>query len=337
MKEPDSFKPAMQLEFKRFFEALKETGNYILENSGNTQNCTSMHQIVENMISLFYMDYIYSGLGEMLVLYPVSNDHQLKSRDPQIRSPLEMYISSLRSMLISMKKSYFLTGLASAFGLEKFKQSAFFVIQTLLELLKNLETTANWTEKYLSYLEHGAQLQTVFINANKADEEDDDITPAACYSDAKTRVYAILKTTELSPTKFASFIGSLNALLENISVLLELGHQIYTSLAPDEFDNLFKAFASRKLKLKEEDPKNFSLENVKELNEFFRQKMKDSLEEEDGFMYNVTMLFDGAREMYIAKLATEALDLLAFLPGDDEEELFIKRYENGWFWRQDNG
>ena len=335
MNAPDSYQAVIQLEFRRFFEGLKEAENYILEETKDVQGCTSIHQIVENIISLFFTDYINSGLGEMLLLYPVDKEHCLKARNPQIRSPLEMYTSSLRSMLLSVKDSYLLTGLTAAFGLEKFKQSALFAVQAILELLKNLEATVSWTEKYLSYLEHGAELQAVFTNASKSDEEDEDITPAACYSDAKTRVYAILKTTEFMPMKFASFIGSLNGLLENVSALIELGHKIYTSLAPDEFDNLFKTFASKKLSLKEEEPKNFSLENVKELNEFFRQKMKDSLDEETGFMYNVTMLFDGARAVYISRLVTEALDLLAFLPGDKEEKLFIKRYENGWFWRQD--
>jgi hypothetical protein len=339
-KEPVSYRAVIAMEYKKFQESLEEASATLLAKAHEEHlaipelyRCEKAHDVIQGNIYFFYEDYILNGLGELLNLFPINEYHQMRSKGPHSRSPLDTYVASLRSMLSLIDSSYILKTVFSAFELDKVKARVIVAIHTALETLKNLEAVGQWVEKYLSWLEHGAGLQMAYSNANKgADEEN--VTLEDLFFESKTRAYAVLKTTDFSPQAFVAFIQDLDELLQNISTLVELPHRLYTSMDPDDFDNPFNAMVNKKA-ITGQKPKKFGLDNIKELNEFIRQRVKNSVERVDGFMQNAVELLDLARPMYIGKFVAEVLELLAFLPTEEEQRLFVKRYESGRLWRID--
>ena len=353
--EPESYNTIMGNECKRWLMAMEEASETIIANSlvPDEENDDTLHQehidrtrmihnVAKTMSSIWWEDYTIKGLGEMLTLYKVDSDNHLVYKKPEQRSQLETYTASLRSFLKSSTSSYIMKILFPNYSLEEIRANVKIGIFHLNDALKYIESTSVILEQYMTWIEHGSKLASHYINASILPEYDengdelevDETEPSDLYNDIKIKAYAFLKLSDYSATRMASHLENIDSLVFSLNNIADLGHRLYSDIDPKTFENIFNALTSKKAKSPSYQGTKF--ENIHELNEYLRQRMKDSLEEPHGFMYNINELLEETRTSYIDKLATEVIETLSFLPNKKEQKKFISQFESGKIWRNEN-
>jgi hypothetical protein len=344
MSKPKSFRAVIGSEFKKFAACIDEmfdkgiaqkleSGEYTQE---QLERLHKIYSVVANMVSLFYEDYISEGPQELIRLYPVDTDgvHKLKRRDPSHRPKLEAYTASLRAMTQLIDKSYIFKGGLATFGLEELRKRFLVIMEAVLEFLKYTESVIAWTEKYLSWIEHAADLAVKYENARR--DEDAELTePVEFYSDPRVRLYATLKTTDSDPAQLISFLGDLSNMFRTGVNLFGLVHRLYASLDTKDFHGLFNMLTAGKARpLREGQEKKFK--NVSDLNEYIRSRVEESVESDTGFVNVAEAILNSGWQHYIAEFVTDFMNLLTFFPENSDQELFIKKFEKGRLWPEEN-
>lgn len=353
--EAESYCIVMANECKRWLTAMEEASETIVTNSlspddeeddtchqEHIDRTRMIHTVAKIMSGIWWEDYAIKGLGEMLTLYKVDSDNNLVHKDPERRSQFETYTASLRSLFKSTTNSYIMKVLFPNYSLEEIQTNVKIGILHLNDALKYAESTSAVLEQYITWIEHGSKLAASYINGSLPAEYDDDgdeveveeIEPSDLYNDIKIKAYAFLKLSNYSATRMASCLENIDSLIFSFNNLVDLGHRLYTGTDPKTFENIFNALVSKKAK----SPvyKGTKFENIHELNEYLRQRMKDSLEEPHGFMYNVNELLEETRTSYIDKLATEIIEVLSFMPNKKEQKKFVNQFESGRIWRNES-
>jgi hypothetical protein len=346
----------MAFEHKRFLTAMEEASEVIIQGSLNpdteeedtfhgdhTDKSRSIHTITKIMSSMFWEDYLVGGLGEMLVLHKVNSHHDLIHREPKCRSQFETYTASLRVLLTNSNKSYIMKILFPSYALEELQLRINMVILRFNEVLKYSESTTSMLEEYLTWIEHGSDLAAAYMNALRPDiyidedgneEETEEVEPEELYNDIRVKAYALLKLSDCNPAKMAACLESIDNLMFSLNEMVDLAHQLYASLDPKAFENIFNAMVSKRNRAP--NYKGTRFENVHELNEYVRQRIKESVEEPHGFMYNVSELLEESRVSYIDRLATEIIETLSFLPSKKEQKRYVGQFESGRIWQNVN-
>lgn len=330
---PDCYPYVMGMEYKRFLESLEEVSDALINNDKEQTapgRLAAIHRLAKTKLRLLCDDYLMDGFGEMLTTYKVSSKHKLIPKTPGERSQAVAYSSSLRAVLNSFGQSFFVRQLMSSFKLDEVRKRLEASVSLLLEFLKNFENVANWTEQYMTWIDHGAKLAHGYYNTNM-EENEMSAGIDAFYMDSRVRAYALFKTVDYMPEKVAEFLNSLNNLISNAIEITILKHRIYASLNPEDFEYIFNLLVSKKSTALVKEKTEF--ENVHELNEYIRQRMKNSLEEPDGIIYNMIEMLDAARDTYIDKLASAVIDSTSFLPDEPTQRAFTRRFEDGRIWR----
>ncbi len=354
--EPETYRTVMAFEYKRYMAGMEEASETIVQNSltpddeeedtdhgAHIERTRAVHGVTRVLTSMFWEDYIVKGLGEMLTLHSVDSHHQLIRKGPGRRSQFETYTASLRSLFNSSTSSYIMKVLLPSFSLEDLQVRAEMVFAEIGEILKYAELTASLLEEYLTWVDHGSKLSAAYMNAllpnSYVDENGEDITPEETepyelYNDVRVKAYALLKLSQFKPAKLADYIGCIDGLFCSLMCIVDIVHRLYSTLDPKAFENIFNAMVSKKNRAPNYEGTKF--ENIHELNEYVRQRMKESLEESEGFMYNVNELLEESRSSYIDKLATEVIEMLAFLPSEKEQKQFVNQFESGKIWLNAN-
>jgi hypothetical protein len=342
--EPDSYYTIMALEHKRYQSAIEEASELIVQLSSNGSNgdthrdhldrTRTVHTITKMMSSILWEDYILGGLGEMLVLNDITREHTLSRKRPDRRSQFETYTASLRALLKQLPKSYIMKVLIPGYSLKEIQANIEIIVAYLNDAMKYAESVMAILEKYLAWIEHGAAIATAYVNTSRQDD-DDKVEVSDMYSDIKVRAYAMLKISDLDASKMASYLDDINHLIARLNSLVSLFHKLYTSTDPQTFENIFNAMIAKKVSSSTHGKTKF--ENIHELNEYIRQHTIESIEEPQGFMYNVNELLDEARGLYIDKLATEITEILSFLPNKTDHKRFINQFESGKIWQNTDG
>lgn len=368
MSTPDSYGTVIYSEYKRYMGALEEASDNICQRSlsGEEEEDSShiehldrtrtIHQVTKVLSAMMWEDYIIRGLGEMLSTYRVNRHHELVPRRAKERSNLETYTASLRDVSFQMRNSHLLKVIMPTFGLEAVRKRAIVVAEMLAQVLRYLESVMNWFERYMTWVEHGANMAAAYINASKLEagedeeededeeegeeeetedeeeeEEDDDVNPQDLYQDPRVKAYAVLKTTDFSPDRLVAFVSDIDSLIYYMGAMVDLGHRLYSSMKIGDFENIFNAIISKKARAPQYEGTEF--ENIHELNEYIRQRVNASLEEPQGFMYNVNELLEEARFGFASKLASEISEDLAFVPSTSLQRKFVAQFESGLLWR----
>lgn len=350
--EPKSYKNVMAFEYKRYMSSLEEAGEAIVqasllddeeEDTGHVDHLDrtrSVHMITKVSTSMFWEDYLLTGLGEMITLHSVDADHNLVRKQPGKRSQFETYTSSLRSLFNKTTSSYLMKILLPSYALEDLQTSINIVVAHVNEILKYSEAAVATLEEYLTWIEHGAQQAADYVNyilagqPREEGEEQEKVEAADLYNDIRVKAYALLKLSDYRPTKLSAFIENIDGTLCAFCSILDIGHRLYATTDPKTFENVFNAMVSKRNCSPKYDGTKF--ENVHELNEYIRQRLKESVEEPQGFMYNVNELLEEARSCYIDKLATEIIETLAFLPSKKAQKQFVRNFESGRLWLSDD-
>jgi hypothetical protein len=342
----------MAFEYKRYLTAMEEASETIVQNTlgpddeeDNTchgdhiERTKAIHAVTRVMSSMFWEDYLIRGLGEMLTLHRVDSQHRLIRKGPERRSQFETYTASLRSLFQGSTKSYIMKILFPSYALEDLQVRIDIVIAHINEILKYAESTSAVLEEYLTWVDHGSKLAAAYMNAllpnsvtdeNGDEVEPDQIEPSDLYNDVRIKAYALLKLSDYSAPKMASYIQSVDGLMCAADCIVDIVHRLYATMDPKAFENIFNAMVSKKNRAPNYEGTKF--ENIHELNEYIRQRMKESVEEPHGFMYNVNELLEESRSFYIDKLATEIIEVLAFLPDKKEQKRFVSQFESGKIW-----
>lgn len=341
-QEPDSYKAIMATEFKRYMTSLDEASELISLFSLETEEeglhadhidrTKAIHTVVKIFSSLFWEDYLINGFGEMLQGYHVNKHHELVNRSPQSRSQLETYTSSLRGLNKNITGAFFMKIFFPSMKLEVLQKRITAITEVIAELLKYTESISVTLEKFTTWIEHGSKI-AYLINKQYL-EEDEELEPESYYGDIRVRAYAILKTFDFDTSKTVAFIEDVDGLLMVVSLLSELFHKLYVSIPPNEFENIFNALVSKKMQGPKGEKTKF--QNVHELNEYVRQRARESVEEPNGFIFNVSELLEEARSIFIDKLATDVTETMAFLSTKDIQKTFIKQFESGKIWQNAN-
>lgn len=354
--EPETYRTVIAFEYKRYLTAMEEASETIVQNSLNPDDededtCHSnhiertraIHAVTRVVSSIFWEDYLIRGLGEMLTLHAVDSHHRLVRKGPERRSQFETYTASLRSLFKGSAKSYIMKILFPSYALEDLQVRLDMTIGHINEILKYAESTSAILEEYLTWVDHGSKLSAAYMNAllpeavidEDGDEvEPDKVEPSDLYNDVRVKAYALLRLSDFKAPKLAAYIGSVSSLIFSLNNIVDIVHRLYATMDPKAFENIFNAMVSKKNRAPNYDGTKF--ENIHELNEYIRQRMKESVEETNGFMYNVSELLEESRSSYIDKLATEIIETLAFLPGKKEQERFVSQFESGKIWLNAN-
>jgi len=342
----DSYQYVMLSEYKRFMNALDEASANIIQNSLNLEvdeettyhrdhidRTKSIHDVATIMISLLWEDYIVRGVGDMLTGSEVDKDHKLVSKKPEERSQFETYTAALRGLLKNTKNSFLNTVLLPGYDLTSLGTKLSIVKNCVLDILKYTEVVSASTEEFLTWIEHGAELAASYTNAS-LDEGDEEVEPEEFYSDVRIRTYAYLKLSDYSVVRLTTSIQNIDGLLTASNAIADIFHQLYVSISPDLFEKTFNAMVSESNKSPRYTGTKF--ENVHELNEYIRLRLRESIEEPHGFMYNVTELLEETRIFYIDRMATEIIDCMAFLPDKKTQKRFVAQFESGKLWQKLN-
>jgi hypothetical protein len=345
----------MVLECKRYLTAMEEASDNIVTNSltpdeeeddtchqDHIDRTKAIHGVAKIMSAMWWEDYVIKGLGEMLTTYQVDSNHCMVDKGPGRRSQFETYTASLRSLFQSSSSSYLMKILFPSYSLEEIQTNIEVILLHISEVLKYAESTSTTIEKYSTWIEHGAELATEYLNASLPPEYDEDgdeleveeIEAPELYSDVRVKAYALLKLSDYSATRMASRLESIDSLIFALNCMVDLGHKLYANTDPKTFENIFNALVSKKIK--SPSYKGTKFENIHELNEYLRQRVKDSVEEPHGFMYNISELLEETRTSYLDKLATEIIELLSFIPNKKEQKKFIEQFESGKIWQSEN-
>jgi hypothetical protein len=372
MSTPDSYSTVIYSEYKRYMGALEEASDNICgrslsgeedEDSSHLEHLDrtrTIHQVTKVLSAMTWENYIMNDIGEMLTLYEVDTHggrHKLVPRKAKERSNLETYTASLRDITHGLRNSYLLQVIMPTFGLEAVRKRAIIVADMLAQVLRYLESVASWLERYMTWIEHGSQLAAAYVNAAKMEAEedyddddddeeeeeeedeedeededsDDDVEPSDFYQDPRIRAYAMLKTTDFNPDRLVSFISDIDSLIYYLGAMVDLLHKLYASMKIKDFEAIFNALVNEKGKAPRYEETEF--ENIHELNEYLRQRVNASLEEPQGFMYNVNELLEEARYGFASKLASEISEDLAFIPSTPLQKRFVAQFESGLLWR----
>jgi hypothetical protein len=292
---------------------------------------------------MFWEDYLIRGLGEMLTLHSVDPHHNLVRKGPERRSQFETYTASLRSLFKGSAKSYVMKILFPSYALEDLQVRVDITIAHINEILKYAESTAAILEEYLTWVDHGSKLAAAYMNALLPDvyvdedgneTEPEEVEPSDLYNDVRIKAYALLKLSDYDATRMAACIESVDNLICAFNCIIDIVHRLYSTMNPKAFENLFNAMVSKKQRAPNYEGTKF--ENIHELNEYIRQRMRESLEEPRGFMYNVNELLEESRSFYIDKLATEIIETLSFLPDKKTQKRFVSQFESGKIWLSAN-
>ena len=349
--EPESYTTIMAYEHKRFMSALDEASESIVQASLDPDNpdcdtqhydhidrARTIHAITKSITSIFWDDYILTGFGEMLSLHSINQYNEIVPKKPDKRSQLETYTSSLRALLLKSQNSFIMNVLFPSLNLTGLSAAVAKLQVVIREFLKYLESTISALEVYMTWIEHGSKLAAAFVNANTPDTviyNDEEIEtepsePYEFYNDIRVKAYAILKMTDFDSTKMVSCINSVSGLIDTLNEVITIIQKLYVGLDTQAFENIFNAAVVKKMKSPNYDGTKFA--NVHELNEYIRQRTRDSLEEPYGFMYNVNELLTETHSLYIDKLATEVIEALSFLPDEKSQRIFVKQFESGKIW-----
>jgi len=366
MAAPESYSTVMYQEYKRYMGSLEEASDNICQRSladeeeedkshlEHLDRTRTIHQVTKVLTAMMWEDYILGGLGEMVSTYRVNRHHELIPRQAKERSNLESYTASLRDLTYQMRKSNILQVILPTFGLESLHKRILVFADQLAQVLRYTDSVMGWLEKYMTWIEHGANMAAAYVNASKAEAEDeyedddeaedeeaeeeeedeeesDEVDPSDLYQDPRVKAYAILKATEFDPDRLVAFISNIDSLIYYSNAMVDLGHRLYASVKVEDFEKIFNALVTKKPRSPDYEGTKF--ENIHELNEYIRQRVNASLEESQGFMYNVNELLEEARYGFASKLASEVTEDLAFVPSLSMQKKFVAQFESGLLWR----
>jgi hypothetical protein len=342
----------MAFEYKRYLTAMEEASESIAQNSLNPddededtchgdhiERTRAVHAVARIMSSMFWEDYLIRGLGEMLTLHSIDSHHSLVRKGPGRRSQFETYTASLRTLARGSAKSYIMKILFPSYALEDLQGCIDVALSRLHEILKRAESATAMLEEYLTWIEHGAKLAAGYTNALLPDafidedgneEKPERTEPHELYNDVRVKAYALLKLSSCDAFRMADSIEKIDTLMFAFNHAVGIAHKLYITISPKAFERIFNAMVSKKNRAPNYEGTKF--ENIHELNEYIRQRVKESVEEPRGFIYNVSELLEESRVNYIDKLATEILEVLAFLPGKQEQKKFVSQFESGKIW-----
>jgi len=342
MVEPNRqlFEAVVGIERERYMSALKEIYDSILNGSNTVdppvlKKMIKTYTIVELLADIFWNSVVLEELREIVSLYTIDKStHTLNRKNLDERSSANRYSSSLRAMLKKLPTSFLQKHIFVAFDAQEFGNRITAYGDHLETVLRHFDSTVDFLEKYLTWIEYGATLASKYYNADEEckceEEEEEETDTSEFYTSNKVRAYAILKTTDMSPEKLSQYLFDIQELFTATTELVFLGVKLYVSLSPEAFSGVLNLLTSKKQKSINSHKKHA---NIQEFNERIRKILHRSLENDDGLLHDAGWILDRATELYISELIGEIAELLAFIPKKNDHKRFIRQLESGRLWR----
>jgi len=321
----DSFSNVKGRELKRLQQAygkaskkiLKEKYGKLCEKDYN--KIKGYHQWVSSTIGL--LSSILSSRWERLYQKRENLESFRAMRD---RSRYDIYESGIRRFLKKYPQSYWSSHVINLFQLNDIQNLFLEHTDNFLNWLRYFGSINKTAEIYLNYVDRAVDIAKNYTERESTDLNEDDLV----------RLYGYLKTWE-EQEELDEFIDDLGNLFDQtIELYIEGPIKLYLKLSKDRYMIIFKALTAEKtndLPYIDDDQKE-----VMEAHSELYDTIKEETEEDTGFLYNVIELSKKARKNYIKSLKEDVNRLMFLFPTRELRRQFIRKYECGFIFRENN-
>lgn len=322
----ESFSYVKNRELKRLHQACNKASKKILKDrygklaEKDYNKVRGYHQWVTSTISL--LGSIFSSRWERL--YQKREGDLSSFRVLKDRSRYDIYESGIRRFLKKYPQSYWTSHVIKIFNLGDIQNRILEHTDNFLNWLRFFGGINKLTEVYLNNLDRGVDMAKDYSGRDVEDLYEDDLV----------RLYGYLKTWE-DQEDLDEFMKDLDYLFDNtIELYIEGPIKLYLKLSKDKYLVIFKALTAEKqsdLPYIDEEQKE-----VMDAHGEFYDMVKEEMEEDTGFLYNIVELAKKTRENYIKSFKEDVNRLKFLFPSQELRRQFIRKYESGFIFREND-
>jgi len=335
-----SYSTLLSTEFNRFLTAIDQSIEALLpEDKEDVEKFMRSAAMLKDRLNIIY-NLCFKDKDNFLTLYEISDNTyidglRLQEKKPEQRSMVDAYSGSIRTVIRNFQNSYLIKNGFSLFGLGGLRKRILVVAAAASEFIKYFNTLAKWIEIYLSWTKFGSELACQYYNANR-DEDESPVEPSDFYNDYTIKLYAILKTSETDSEILANILTDIDSFIEHLSWLIGLTARFTASLKVKDIDTVINAISNSKPRTKTKDEMKDEFSELREFCKYIRDRAIEYSAKEGGTIHTYQLLISDAKDRYITSFIDEISKLLSLFPNTDEQERFIRNFEKGKLWQQND-
>lgn len=325
MAELESFSHVKNRELRRLLQACGKSSKKLLTDKYGKLNEDDYRKIKG------YHDWVNSTIGILASVLSSRWERLYQKRENlstfrslKERSRYDVYESGIRRFMKNYPHSHWSTSIIKILRLNDFQNLFLEEVDNFLNWLRYFGSINKMGEIYLNYLANAVDMAKNYTERDKDD----------LYGDDLVRLYGYMKTWE-DDEEIDDFINDMENFFDRtIELYIEGPIKLYLKLSRDKYLIIFKAFTA-------ESPNDIPYiddeqKEIMKVHEDIYDMVKEEHNNEDGFLYNITELLKKSKENYIKSLREDVNRLKFLLPTQELRRQFIRKYESGFIFRENN-